>query len=114
MRPRCCLRYFTFFGINIAESSGLEGREGQDRQEGCFPFPPFLPFLPLLPNLLASFCSGRPSRSPLPVFLFTTAQRHETLALVQPDLDSNLSVGRVRFRETKIDVRAQCLQRKLP
>src|SRR5580704_2888979 len=23
MRPRCCLRYFTFFGINISKLSGL-------------------------------------------------------------------------------------------
>jgi hypothetical protein len=24
MRPRCCLRYFTFFGINISQSLSVQ------------------------------------------------------------------------------------------
>src|SRR5262249_14796049 len=52
-------------------------------------------------------------RRAFPVFLFTAALRHEALALVQPHLDPDLAVGRVRFREAVVDVGAQCLQRQL-
>src|SRR5215469_10768509 len=65
---------------------------------------------------IANFlCPGLwPARATFPIFLFTTALRHETLALVEPDLDTDLPVRRVRFREAVIDVGAQRLQRELP
>src|SRR5262249_22938599 len=80
MRPRCCLRYLTFFGINIA----------------C----------------LSPGARGSPRRA-LPIVLLATSQRHEPLALVQPDLDADLTVGRVGLREAVVDVGAQRLQRQL-
>src|SRR5436190_1993952 len=55
----------------------------------------------------------RPARCAFPVFLFTTALRHEALALVEPHLDADLPVRRVGFREAVVDVRAQRLQRQL-
>src|SRR5439155_17316824 len=56
--------------------------------------------------------SGPPWRS-LAIFLFTAPERHEALALVEPHLDADLAVGRVRFREAVVDVGAQRLQREL-
>src|SRR5947207_9847713 len=56
----------------------------------------------------------RSPRCALPVFLFPRALRHQAFSLVQPDLDADLPVRRVRFREAVIDVRTQRLQRQLP
>src|SRR5579863_9582020 len=71
MRPRCCLRYFTFFGINMIS-------------------------VPLDP---------RRSR---PLWLFA----RQNLAFVDPALHSDNSVGRVRLRESVINIGAQRVQRQ--
>src|SRR6186997_678874 len=55
----------------------------------------------------------RPARCPFAVFLFAATLRHETLALVQPHLDTDLPVCRARFGEAVIDVRAERLQGEL-
>src|SRR5690349_11034733 len=46
-------------------------------------------------------------------FLFTSDARGEPLALVEPHLHADLSVGGVGFREAVVNVRAQRLQRQL-
>src|SRR5215475_9610460 len=91
MRPRCCFRYLTFFGINIAVVLYLVIR----------------PDSTLRPGL-------RPSRRPFPIFLFATALRHQPLSFVEPHLDADLAVRRVRFGEAVVDVSAQRLERQLP
>src|SRR6478752_4544540 len=55
----------------------------------------------------------RPARPAFPVFLFAATLRNQALALVEPHLDADLAVGRVRFRKPVVDVRAQRLQRQL-
>src|SRR5438552_2866226 len=100
MRPRCCFRYFTFFGINIttipASGNWVISSSGNS--------------ITRLPNSCAPL--GSP-RSALSVFFFSAPQRHQALALVEPHLDADLSVGGVRLGEAVIDVRAQRLQRQL-
>src|SRR5262252_2144142 len=93
MRPRCCLRYFTFFGINIVRYP-WSGRS----------------HLPDLPDLGAR---SRPPRRAFPVLFLPSALRHETLTLVQPHLDSDLPVGRVRLGKAVVDVGAERLQWQL-
>src|SRR5215467_16001479 len=39
MRPRCCLRYFTFFGINMVVTLGLVGHLGLVSLAGPFDHP---------------------------------------------------------------------------
>src|SRR4051794_6686923 len=55
----------------------------------------------------------RPARRSFAILFFASSLRHETLALVQPHLDADLAVSRVRFGEPVIDVGAQRLQRQL-
>src|SRR6202166_3700195 len=73
-RPRCCLRYFTFFGINIKRPLNSHARRNS---------------------------AGA---------ALDAALGH-VFALVDPALHANHAVGRVRLRESEIDVGAQCLQR---
>src|SRR5262249_953016 len=49
-----------------------------------------------------------------PVLFLTPAQRHQAFALIEPHLDPDLTVGRVRLGKSVIDVGAQGLQRQLP
>src|SRR5580765_4359788 len=56
----------------------------------------------------------RPTRRAFSVLFLAAALWHQALALVEPHLDPDLSVGRVRFREAVVDVGAQRLQRQLP
>src|SRR3954468_24869610 len=56
----------------------------------------------------------RSARRSFAILFFASSLRHATLALVQPHLDADLAVGRVRFGEPVIDVGAQRLQRQLP
>src|SRR5215467_7450918 len=115
MRPRCCFRYLTFFGINItaipwaggAGQAGGAGRKTYVSRPAC-------PACPAYPAL----CLLRPGLWPpgraFPVFLFASALRHEPLTLVQPHLDADLAVRRVGFGEAVVDVGAQRLERQLP
>src|SRR5438874_3559184 len=115
MRPRCCLRYFTFFGINIGTTLVLPGPPRRN--------PPYVPSLTRGAGAAEALrpgeadpplrSPGRPSRSPVPVFLVAAQARHEPLALVEPHLHANLAVGRVGFGEAVINIRAQRLQRQL-
>src|SRR4051812_33804512 len=63
---------------------------------------------------LSSRARLRPTWRPLAVLFLASALRHEALALVQPHLDPDLAVGRVRFGKAVIDVGPQRLQRQLP
>src|SRR5262249_26339339 len=116
MRPRCCFRYLTFFGINITRILKLIVNlviwESGNRVIGLDDWP-----ITRLPNYaitrLSLGPSLRPPRRPLPVFLFAAALRHQALALVEPHLDADLAVGRVRFGEAVVDVGAQRLRRQL-
>src|SRR5688572_4546778 len=90
MRPRCCLRYLTFFGINMM-SNPYRSREPR----------------------LSSVAALRTTRRPIAIFLVTADPRHQALALVEPHLHADLAVGRARFGEAVVDVGAQRLQRQL-
>src|SRR5262249_44748965 len=85
---------------DLVDLPGLPGRSD-------LPGPPVLPDPPGLGACL------RTPRCPFTIFLFTPALRYQALALVQPDLDADLTVGGVRLREAVVDVGAQRLQRQL-
>src|SRR5215469_9099083 len=77
MRPRCCLRYLTFFGINIkisSRSSALRRQLKRSRRYGG--------------GLRLAF------------FL------REDFAAIYPGFDADYAVSRTRFGEAVIDVRA--------
>src|SRR5829696_4380713 len=123
MRPRCCFRNLTFFGINMMQTSNAVGY--RLRAPGCRhclapgPTPPVACSLGLLRP--GSLHSRRPTRTAIPVaaavtvavFLFAPNAWPQPLALVQPDLHADLPVGRVAFGEAVVDVGAQRLQRQL-
>src|ERR1700722_8657113 len=95
MRPRCCLRNLTFFGINITKSSSLFRR----------------PFDTLPGNSgYAGKTLGRErtSRKALVAALLLLID----IAAVNPGLDADDAVGGVRLGETVVDVGAQRVQRQ--
>src|SRR4029079_14999533 len=55
----------------------------------------------------------RTARRAFPILFLAAALRHQALTLVEPYLDADLTVGRVRFGEPVVDVGAQRLQRQL-
>src|SRR5271168_5201743 len=85
-RPRCCLRYFTFLGINMV-SEPLSHRRG--------------------------LTIARPAHitACIAACIVQLPPRH-VLALVDPALHADHSVGRIGLRETVIDVGAQRLERQ--
>src|SRR6185503_19099020 len=95
IRPRCCLRYLTFFGININAFLYLWIDRSINRSM----------------DLSLSAAAGRAPR--LPILFLAARLWREALALVEPHLHADLSVGRPRFREAVVDVRAERLQRQL-
>src|SRR5579864_588740 len=109
MRPRCCFRYFTFFGINIesalfchpeAPSFGAEGpgrRANRSRSLRATKSRVWR----------ASLKSAR-RRNHFPLLLL------QDLALVDPALHPNDAVSRARFTEAKVDVGPQRVQRQTP
>src|SRR5262249_7898910 len=68
---------------------------------------------PSCPSCPISRARRRPSRGPLAIFLFSAPLGYQALTLIEPALDSNLPVCRVRFRETVVDVGTERLQRQL-
>src|SRR6202158_4624428 len=80
-RPRCCFRYFTFFGINIVVD----------------------PYTLPSNNRRALICRCQRDN------LFHSALRN-IFTLIHPALHADHAVGRVRLGKTKIDVRAKRLQ----
>src|SRR2546426_9455555 len=80
MRPRCCLRYLTFFGINISSSQ----------------------LLAVSSQLKRSCCSHR-------LLAFTLLLR-QNFAAVNPAFHTNNAIGRLRFREAILDIGAQSVQ----
>src|SRR5436190_23872459 len=99
MRPRCCLRYLTFFGINMRTVP----RSFQLPASGYLP----------PPSWSSAPARGRaPARRP--VILFTADPRRQALALVEPHLHPDLPVGRARLGKAVVDVGAQRLERQLP
>src|SRR4029078_6603373 len=110
IRPRCCFRYLTFFGINI----GLV--------PGQFPTSQFP--TPKTPNSSLRLVFGScevAELSPRPaggaarraIVLFAADARRQPLTLVEPHLDADRAVGGERLREAVVDVGAQRLQRQL-
>src|SRR5579863_10288384 len=85
MRPRCCLRYFTFFGINIIKFSVLSSRFSVKNQ-----------------NLeSARYCRLR--------FAFLGRQN---FAFVYPALHADHAIRGARLGEAVVDVGAQRVQRQ--
>src|SRR3984885_3887904 len=99
MRPRCCLRNFTFFGINIRKTLWL-----------------LASFLAeaALQNFFGYKLSGRraglehASGGALVAALLLLVD----IAAVDPGLDADDPVGGVRLGETVVDVGAQRVQRQ--
>src|SRR6266567_7245021 len=87
MRPRCCLRYFTFFGINIS-SSQLS----------------VLSYQLARGSWLAAFLERAAGHR---VLCRLTLFRREDFALVDPHLHANHAVGGARFREAILDIGTQ-------
>src|SRR5579885_3113306 len=126
MRPRCCLRYLTFFGINIGLLSlafllrNRRRHRGQNRSLHRSAFP----------RRRNRSCSRRPrSAIPVSVTVAALARRsppglrfiaqsaplpaRKNLALIDPALDPDHAISRVGLAESVIDIRAQRVQRKL-
>src|ERR1035438_3750440 len=89
MRPRCCLRYFTFFGINISQLLASSS----------------------WPNLLAYFWFLTFLKRAHTLLLFLLLGR-KYFALVHPALHANHAVSRPCFREAILDVGTQRMQRQ--
>src|SRR5438270_1142753 len=91
MRPRCCLRNLTFFGINIRKPSLLFRRTS-----------------PLQTPAVPGKTLGREStcgRDLIAALLLLV-----DVATVDPGLDADDAVGSVRFGKTVVDVGAQRVQ----
>src|SRR5208283_4283716 len=104
MRPRCCLRYLTFFGINI--ESVLSSQLSVLRK--IFPSAAFY-----LCNLTSDLleCSGRADFARwrrFPLFC------RQNLAFINPALHANHAVSRARFGETIVNIGTQRVQRQPP
>src|SRR5437867_4420506 len=84
IRPRCCLRYFTFFGINMRNTPFRNSD------------------LPKSARPKSDTCCGRTLRRPA----------GQDLAFINPALDSNDSVRGVGLSEAVIHIRAQGMQRQ--
>src|SRR6185503_15423148 len=99
IRPRCCFRYFTFFGINMT----IVPCRYQLPASG---FQLDLPTTGGKPDAGGGKLSPRATRgSPRrPVVLFAADPRRQALALVEPHLDADAAVGRERLREAVVDV----------
>src|ERR1700732_3879573 len=93
MRPRCCLRNLTFFGINIRKPSSLF--------RGCAPLQ-----TPAMPG--KSLGRERASRQALVAALLLLVD----VATVDPGLDADNAVGSVGLGKTVVDVGAQRVQRQ--
>src|SRR5579872_4491893 len=137
MRPRCCFRYLTFFGINIAlvllfrVALGLlrrlRSRHRRQNRSGNRS----------LHSTLMHWSSRHRTRSPVsvaisvavPIPAVSVARRRpawfrlvtqtaalsarQNLALINPAFDADHAVRRVGFAEPVIDIGAQRVQRKL-
>src|SRR5580704_15771605 len=103
MRPRCCLRYFTFFGINIKVSV-----------ETLFVTSRYIP--------CRARCAGRDVASNVSTNLTSESASHRRLRLaflgrqdfpfVDPAFHSDHSIGGARLGEAVVDVGAQGMQRQ--
>ena len=113
MRPCCCFRYLTFFGINMMNYplTSASGFSSQLTVRACRTSSG-LPSSCRRPRALASLCARATARRP--VIFLAADLRHQALALVEPHLDADDAVGRVRLGEAVVDVGAQRLQRQLP
>src|SRR5512133_3812968 len=104
MRPRCCLRNLTFFGINIISSQlPVLGSQSCDSQPCC-----------LLIGRLRLATGNRLRQLSLERVLrlsFATLLRKD-LAFVDPALHADDAVRGLRFRESPVDVGAKGVQRQ--
>src|SRR5512143_1727481 len=106
MRPRCCLRNLTFFGINISSSQ--------------FPVPSCSSPVATLVASLVVGCGNWQLATGHWQLLLERALRglsltlllRQDFALVNPALHADHAVGRLRFRESPVDVGAQRVQRQ--
>src|SRR5882762_11290259 len=94
MRPRCCLRYFTFLGINITKYP----------IPACSQNSVALSKVRFKPTLERASRSSRLWRSLL--------RRRQDFSAVNPNLDADDAVGRARLGESVVDIRSQRVQRQ--
>src|SRR6266702_1791778 len=107
IRPRCCLRYLTFFGINISSFQLPVSSSGHPHYECACRIHQYSSRNWRLEELVRLAClksSGRGLR--LAAFL------GKDFAFVNPGLHTDESVGRVSFGKTVIDIGAQSVQRQ--
>src|ERR1700691_3031124 len=106
MRPRCCLRYLTFFGINIKISSQSSAASSQKNR-------PVSRFLALQSNL-GPLTLKRSGAAHFACRRRFALLRRENLAFINPALHADHAVSGTRFCETVVDIGAQCVQRQAP
>src|SRR4051812_5085829 len=107
IRPRCCFRYLTFFGINITNSLRCQLPAPKSPRQT-------IDTLGRCEWGLWKLSPGSTRRAARrPIIFFAADPRRETLALVEPHLHADGAVGRERLGEAVVDVGAQRLQRQL-
>src|SRR3984885_8365421 len=97
MRPRCCLRYFTFFGINIKSALSLQAVSFQSTQ----------PVILTAENLKLTAISKRSHTRRLLALL-----GRKNFALVYPAFHANHAIRGPGFGKSVFDVGAQRVQRQ--
>src|SRR4029450_13185357 len=101
MRPRCCFRYFTFFGITILVILALAIGDWRLAIDLRLTIQSALAHRPS-PIPRPPPAHGAPRR---PVVLLAPDARDEALALVEPHLHADLAVGGARLGKAVVDVR---------
>src|SRR5262249_15836894 len=97
MRPRCCLRYLTFFGINIDSVPSYQlSVASSDQQPGLY-------WQLATDNWLLEGAGGH---------LRLAFLLRQNLTFVDPHLHPDYAVGSTRFAEAILDIGAKRVQRK--
>src|SRR5271157_255291 len=109
MRPRCCLRYLTFFGINIKSALSF-----QLSALSCWRALLLLPHFWVLGTEYWVLILERARRARFPRGRRFALLRRQNLTFINPALHANHAVRRARLGETVIDIGAQCVQRQPP
>src|SRR6202163_2358965 len=99
MRPRCCLRYLTFFGINIKISSQFSAVSSQENLPASRSY---------LCNLTSDLCnrltSKRSRGAQIPRRRCFPLLCRQNLALINPTLHATHAVGSARLGEAVVDI----------
>src|SRR5262245_34891595 len=114
IRPRCCFRNLTFFGINMRNHPLRQRRHGgTEATEGGEPSLPAL--LSRVPASLSSSFSVLSASlwRRLPLLQSAMGPQRVLLALVDPAAHADLAEAGARLGHAVVDVRPQGVQRQL-